>query len=520
MWMSVFVVLLGISAETFAQTNNRKQDAAIATLPLSATEANVGRHDDYLSAVKHPRERFEAIRELRASINDVLKSPLLRRAEFAAEIISAETGEVLFAQNSNVPMMPASTMKLFTTGTVLAKLTARHTFKTIVYTDDQKIADGIINGNLYIKGFGDPDFNTWDLENLVQAVRNAGVRQIKGDVIADESYFDNLYERSDWIEGEPENARVGYISALSINRNTLTLSIEPNSRTNKRAEISVSPATSYVTAINKTTTVAKKVRKRLSIGYAEHNDGIIITVDGQVKRRSNAREYHIAIRQPALFTAALLKDRLRRYGVAVQGKNLVGKVSANVRELARHEHPFRDILARTNKHSDNFFAECLLKTVDAELNGGYGSAQGGVAIIARFMREIGVDTSAYSVVDGSGLSRKNKISADAMVKLLRYIYNDKAIFETFYNSLPIAGVDGTLGGRMIGTRAANNARGKTGTLSIVASLSGFVNTQDDELLIFSLNASNFSSNIDSYRHIIDRIVAELAGFSRNKIASN
>jgi D-alanyl-D-alanine carboxypeptidase/D-alanyl-D-alanine-endopeptidase (penicillin-binding protein 4) len=183
-------------------------------------------------------------------------------------------------------------------------------------------------------------------------------------------------------------------------------------------------------------------------------------------------------------------------------------------ELTKHEISLDSIATLTNKHSDNFLADYILKILGAELKGTPGHADFGKMIITNFLKENAIDSAQFDIIDGSGLSRKNRITAAALTHLLFQIYKNKALFNRFFYTLPIAGIDGTLRGRLINTRAEGNARAKTGTLNGVCTLAGYVYSADNELLIFTIIINEFKRGMRKFRYYQDEIVNLLSEFSR------
>lgn len=452
--------------------------------------------------------------KLQDRINSVLQPRYVRGMDFAIEVMSAQTGEVLYTRQGTRPLVPASTMKLLTSATALMKLGISYKLMTMIFSDELPQEDGIINGNLYIKGFGDAEFNSSNVDSLVQVMKGMGIRVVTGDIIGDESFFDNYYDRNEDAPEEP-TGKLPLLSALTLNRNSLKVYVEPGKRKDGRVEVRTFPtAPSYFRIVNKAFAVTHRPKRRLSVSCTPQNGTMVITLSGEMRFGSYPKMYSVRVHMPALYTAAVLRNELEQAGIEVRGKTRMGLVPKSARLLTRHENPLTAMVAHMNKISDNFLAETLLKTLGAELKEQPGSTAGGLSVVKRFLKEAGVDTTTCELADGSGLSRKNEISGMALVKLLRYAYSNKPVFEAFYSSLTIAGVDGTLSGRMIGTEAENNVHGKTGTLGSVSSVAGYVISRDGELLVFSINSQNFYRGKRIYKSLQDQVLVALAAFSR------
>jgi len=350
-------------------------------------------------------------------------------------------------------MIPASNTKLFTTAAAISLLGGNFPLYTKLLTNDKNIKDGVINGDLYIKGFGNSTFTSADLNQMVTELKNKGIRKITGRIIGDDTYFDDVYSRTDWIPDEITNVKLPPISALVIDRNrTVTL---------------------------------KKVRRKV-------------------------KSYSISITDPPMHAANLLREKLRAQGIETGTSCGKGETPADVITLAESKIILRDLIALINKHSDNFLAECLFKTIGAESSKKQGNSFYSTQTITNFLEENGIYLKGSSVVDGSGLSRFDLVTPISIAGILEKMYFDVANFEDYYNSLSIAGVDGTLRNRFTGTTAENNLHGKTGTLDGISSLSGYLTTAGGDDLIISI-IMEFDKKGNRFHHTVqDEIIRVLA----------
>lgn len=368
------------------------------------------------------------------------------------------TQDTIFAVNESQPMTPASLTKLFTTSTSLSILGGDHKLSTKLFSDDINLKDGTINGNLYLKGFGNSTFTESDLEYLVNELAKRGIKIITGYVIGDDSYFDDIYTREDWIEGEGANVKLPPISALVLDRNR--------------------------------TTVRKKIRKRYR--YISEN-----------------------IKDPSLFSARMLLEKLKTSGIEVKGKISKGVTPLKVYQLAEKSIQLKELISMINKHSDNFLAECLFKTLGAESTKLQGNSFFSQQAILKFIKDNNIYWMGTEIVDGSGISRSDQATPLAINGILEKMYFDLVHFDDFFNSLSIAGVDGTLRGRMMGTEAENNFRGKTGSLNGVSGLAGYLTTKDGEDLIVTIIFEFNRGGWGYYRDVQDQIVELLLDLKTN-----
>ena len=450
---------------------------------------------------------------LRYDIDQVLADSIFIPARAGIKVISSNSKEVLYERDSKILMRPASNMKLLTSSTALHVLGKDYRFKTSVYTDTSVI-DGILDGNLYLKGFGNPDLATTDLDTLIAQVRSSGARSITGGVIADVTFFDDLFWGDAWSWDDEPDAYAAFITPLSINDNCVKVSVSPGLARGDTVLVTVDPPTNYVSIVNKGKTVTDTVLRRLTVTrlYKERSNTILI--EGEMLPGARPVERQLSVWQPELYTATLFTEALQRNGILVAKGPAVGQVSVRGREIAVHLQRIDSTIVNMNKESDNLTAEMILKTLDAVSNDVPGSSKGGVFVVNKFLSTLGIDTMRYRITDGSGLSYHNLITAEMLVQLLEGMQHQTDIFPLFYESLPIAGVDGTIRNRMKKTPAEGNLRAKTGTISGVSSLSGYVQSLDGERLVFSMSMQNYIYPARYYQRAQDKIGAILAGFSR------
>ena len=392
---------------------------------------------------------------IQRKINDALKS-LPSGCRVGMLIYNPLTQDTVFQLHPDASMIPASNTKLFTTAAALSYLGGDFALSTKILIESDNIKNGVINGNLYIKGYGNSTFTHYDLDTMVAKLKQIGVTEITGNIVGDDSYFDEVYSRDDWIKDEVANVNLPPISAMVIDRNKIT--------------------------------VRKKIRRRL-------------------------RYYTINISNPPLHVAQLLRSKLIENGISVKGAAIKGITPGNVTQLCESKILLRDLIALINKHSDNFLAECLFKTIGAEVSKTQGNSFYSTQAVLNFISDNNIFAKGTAVVDGSGISRFNQITPGAITGVLEKMYFDLPNYEDYYNSLSIAGVDGTLQHRLNGTLAENNFHGKTGTLNGVCSVSGYLTTKGDEDLVLSILIEFNKRGSNFYRDIQDEIIEILADWN-------
>lgn len=449
-----------------------------------------------------------AAQTLGEKIDAILADPALKNGLQGVVVRSLATNQTLYEHNPDKLMMPASNFKLLVSATALERLGPDYTFATEVYTTG-RLNNGVLDGHIIIKGGGDPVLVTNDLTDLARQVKAAGISQINGSVIADESLFDKQRLGWGWGWADLTYYYAAEISALALNRNTVDVYVYPGKSEGAAAEIKLVPDTDYLTIESTATTGKPGSRNTIyvsrTLGQNVVRVGGSIALDEKVTRRTAP----VTVKEPGLYAANVFASELAKQGVKVAGSVIDGKTPTDAKLIAAHTSPpLSKILALLNKPSDNLIAETLLKDLGAIIKG-RGSSGAGAEVEMEFARSIGMDPSELSVADGSGLSRMNYISASNLVALLSYMRSSKNS-QTFIDSLPIAGVDGSLRSRMRGTPAEGNVKAKTGYIARVSSLSGYVNTKSGEPLAFSILFNNHLCRKSEATALEDKICALLA----------
>ena len=455
---------------------------------------------------------------LRAQIDSILQDSVLSQTRVGIQVVAVETGDVLYQRHAQELFHPASNLKLLTTATALEKLGPDFRFQTILLCDSNNVRDSIIKGNLYLKGFGNPDLTDEDLRWMVNELKRQGIREITGHLVCDATYFDSLYWGKGWMWDDTSSPDFAPISALSVNDNCVTVWVQPGEKPGDSLKVWMEPKTSYMKIENDGITVDSTDSVQIEQFKVErkwvHPENTIVIRGGMVAGASPKR-YRIEVLNAPLYVGTRLRELMAEAGIALNGSVMIGKTPEHVRALVTHlSPPLTLVVFNTNKISDNLSAEMLLKTLGAEFKGVPGSAEKGTAVVRQFLAEVGVDSNRYAMVDGSGVSRYNVVTPALMVKLLRRMYGDFRVQAEFQASLPIAGVDGTLAKRMVGTPAERKLHAKTGTLRGVSTLSGYTETADGEVLAFSIMMEHFLGKASRIRQVQDRIGAVLSGFTR------
>lgn len=431
-------------------------------------------------------------------------------------VISLSRGDTLYARQPDTPLLPASTMKLFTAAIAFERFGPAHQFKTEVLRDGPVDPNGVLNGNLYLKGAGDPALSaryaSWSggvdpVDAIADLVVGAGIRQIRGDVIGDASAFDDHRVPEGW---KRRNLQAGYaarVSALSVDENVASIVVRSTAR---GATVQFSDPLVGV-AIHSTVTVRDGSRTAYIRVWQDTTAGHF-RVTGWIGSLSPPRSYRVVVELPERFAAASFRAALERRGIVVEGTVRADAAPAAApRVTAWSSAPVAQLIATMNGESNNHFAELLFRNA-ARSVGGVGSADIANESLQRFMTtRVGAAEASVFAADGSGLSTLDRVTARSMAQLLAYA-SDAPWGEVFKTSLPVAGRTETLRTRMRRTAAQGNLRGKTGTTDDVNSLGGYVTAKNGEELVFAFIYNGRS--LSRARVAIDAMGVSLAGFTR------
>jgi serine-type D-Ala-D-Ala carboxypeptidase/endopeptidase (penicillin-binding protein 4) len=448
---------------------------------------------------------------LKKQIDAFLPDTLFPPASAGIRIVSLPQGETLYELNPDLLFNPASNEKLFTTSTALNILGEQFRFITPVSFDT---TGGV--PRIYVKGSGDPLMATSDLDSIASTLATVLPSGLTWSIVGDKSFFDDQYFGAGWMWDDEPSSDGMCLSPLSVNANCVNVIVRPGTAAGDTATVTVDPPTQYVSAVPSAVTVTDTVMEPLQITRAWRERLNAITVEGQILSTDTLEQEKLSVWQPERYFLTLLAECLERRGIPV-GSIGFDTVSATAQPVLMYSHGLDSAVTFLNKVSDNMSAENVLKTIGAVVHNVPGSADAGIAVVRGFLGRAGIDTSKIVIADGSGLSRYDLTSATTITALLTTMYRSTDHFPTFYNSLPSAGIDGTLSGRMRGTAAQGNLHAKTGTLSGVTALSGYVRTAAGELLAFSILMQSYPEGAGRYRRAQDNIGVFLSNLRRSDL---
>lgn len=479
---------------------------------------------------------LKTLADLQAKIAARISGPEVRRGRVGIKIVSLNSGKVIFENDADKYYMPASNMKNFTVSTALERLGPDFRFVTSVYAGALPDANGVVKGDLRIFGRGDVSistaFNNGDyykgLDNLVDKIAAVGIKRIEGSLVADESYFKGFAIPGTWEWDDLQSYYGAEVSALPLNDNAIDLTVQPG-LAGYQCLVNISPENKLMRIENRCTTTAKSVPGKLSV--FKRLDQNFLQIGGTMSESDKVYKASIAISHPAELFVMLLKQRLELKGITLTGNAhamVVGDAAPSPQvEIARLESPpFSVIAAKTLKPSQNMYTETILWTLGEQARQRMAgspvsptaivpardSSQLGLDEVKSFLTSIGIPSDGILQYDGSGLSRHDLITPSAVVTLYTYMAKQSKYAQVWRDSLTIGGIDGTLKNRFIGTAAAGNIRGKTGTIDQVSALSGYMTTAAGEPVVLSIIVNGVAET-RMRTSLADDIVVSLANFN-------
>lgn len=420
------------------------------------------------------------------NLNAVMNDPVLRNANWGFVVYDPKTKKIVSSYNENASLIPASTTKLLTTETALNLLGENFRWITQLEHSGEIDENGVLNGNLYIVGSGDPSMGTRKagaasygdiVSDFISGMKNYGIKKVKGDIIIQTAVFKenkmaNLPENIVWLENNNYYLPVG--STREINPANERLIVKNNPFSTDKKYFYISP---YIK----------------QIVYAEKFEG-----NPLLTKLPDA---------PA-FLANTMRTTMVKSGLPITGKvqnQLIDKEPESRKIITAYQSPtLSEIVFYTNQHSDNALSEATLKTVGFQKNGD-GTPESGRNVVTEHLQNISFDTFGLSYADGSGLSRSNLVTPISQVKFLTALMNEK-YFKTYFDSLPIAGQTGTLKRSFSGT-GYGQIFAKTGTLNKVKTLAGYMKTNTGKTLVFSLLVNNYAGSVDQVKRKMEQLLA-------------
>lgn len=450
------------------------------------------------------------------TLDQLLNDPVLEGSLVSLTVRDADTGTSLYQRNGMTRLLPASGLKLLTTAAAMEVLGAEFGFSTQVLTAGQLKGDRL-DGDLYLRGSGDPSIQAEDYQRLAADLAALGIKRVRGNVLIDDTAFDSVRLGVDWANDDESAAYAAQISALSLSPDsdfdagtvivTARATVEGDP-----VVVNIHPANTIMTVTNSVTIGAANTL-RVS---REHGSNRLL-VSGTLPAGTAARKW-VSVWEPTRLVADVFHRALIAQGIKVDGRTVIGVTTpSGARPLAAHDSlPLAQLLTPLLKLSNNNMTEVLLKTMGRS-TGNVGTAESGIAVVNSFLQRHGLQGSAIVQVDGSGLSRRNLISTQSLTDLLLRVRH-QPWFDYWYAALPIAGnpermLGGTLRNRLRGTFAQDNLHAKTGTMTAVSSLSGYLRSVEGRALVFAMISNNYLAEGAAVKSLEDKVAVALTQWS-------
>ena len=463
-----------------------------------------------------------ALTTLQHDIDSVLAQPILAHGSWGVLVKSLKSGETLYTLNAGKLMMPASNMKIVTLAAAAEKLGWDYTYNTKLVAVGA-VSNGVLKGDLVVSGNGDPSLVAADgmadrvFAEWAARLKQRGIRAIDGRVIGDDNGFEEETLGFGWMWDDLPTEDSAGVGALQYNEGAVAVTVAPGPSAGDAAGISIAPAGSGLTIVHTVTTGAAGTAR--SISARRLHGSMRLELDGTIAAGAPAAILAVSVDNPTQFYVSALRLALIANGIDVRGAAVdIDEVrdapAAGAAPIVSYQSaPLSALAVRLMKISQNQYAETFLKSVSSG-PGVVPTAAAGWKAAAAIFEGWGVPAGTLIQRDGSGLTRYNFVTPEALVTILAHVYRDSRLREPFEASLPIAGRDGTLANRMKGTPAEANARAKTGSMTGVRGTSGYVTSADGEPLVFAILANMYDSPAATITAAEDAIVVRLAQFRR------
>ncbi len=441
-----------------------------------------------------------------ADFDKILQRELPGNCEISCQIADLDSGRILMEKNPNLPLTPASTLKVVTSASALQELGPDYRFFTNIYVDEIKAGSV---GDLFVKGYGDPHLVTEELYALVRELVDAGLTDVRGSIIVDDSYF-NPDKPLDDTKDPGYRSYDALYSALSINFNSIKIVVIPGPVPGKPARLLMDPFSDYASLSGHVQTVPGAQQVKIDVSKkVTNNEREHIVVQGTVGVDSQSKGKYVNVESPSIYMGNVLKELLQKDGIRVKGPVIKGSTPSGAIPYVEHKSmPLGLIVYWLGKLSNNFIAEQICLAMGAHSHGAPGTREKGLDVMRRFLAKAGVQEKDYSLVDASGLSRSDRISASALLKTLRFASQNFYFSPEFISSLGISGVDGTLKEKFDADNTRRRIRAKTGTLRGVNALAGFGLGKNGKPIVFAImvNSSQKGVGIINYADRIMRAI--------------
>lgn len=442
----------------------------------------------------------------------LVNGSVARSSDASIQIVELESGRPVAERNPHMPLAPASNMKLFTTAAAIDLLKPSFEVTTGVYVRGDIDASGTLAGDVKVVGRGDPTIGgrfhdgsaTAVLQDWASDLKSAGVKTVSGDLILEYGYMDTEYIHPTWPVDQLVNWYEAPVSAFSMNEGCVEVRVLP-SKAGGACVVQLEPPTSFVRVEN-----SCKTGRGLPF-ITRHRGTNTVIVRGGVPARSGATEVFVTVENPVNYFAAVTNETFQRAGIRILGKvSLVARdARPDWRMVSKHTTPLSILVYVINKKSQNHYAEQVLKMIGAEERNEGSWAAGNAEVKEWLTGKLGVPAGEFYPVDGSGMSRNNRASANAFISLLRYMWKSPWR-EEFVSSLPYTGdPDSKFGHRLRRPPFARQVYAKTGYISGVIGLSGYVHSQSGKVYAFSFLFNRYRVGVFAVYNLQDEMLKEI-----------
>lgn len=441
--------------------------------------------------------------EIVEELNEIFEDEYFQSTTLAVSIFDLTTGNYLYRKNDKQLLHPASNMKVITSATGLEYLGPEYTFSTSVYHTGI-IMDSVCYGDIVVVGGFDPDFTTEDLDTLVYSLKDYGINEIRGNIYGDVSNMDSLFWGNGWMWDDDPSYDFPYMTPLIINDVSIEIAYEPGLIGNP-VNISLIPETDFFDITNESIT-SKEDTSNFEITRDWLNRGNEIIISGDLSYRAEPDTVKINIVNPEYYFLYLLKEKIEANSIKFYGRLDTLTLPAYSKLIYEKKRSFGEIIINLNKDSDNLSAEMTLRALSLERYDKPASAKKGIQVIDSLIARTELNYKNYKIVDGSGVSHYNLVTPELLIEILKYMYyKSPENYKILKESFPIAGVDGSLENRMKKNQAFENVYAKTGTLSGVSTLSGYLMSANKHDIAFSIFVQNYIGSSRVARGYQDRI---------------
>lgn len=414
------------------------------------------------------------------------EAELPETVQIGIAVVDLATGQSVYAKDADLALNPASNAKLLTAAAALQLLGPEHRYGTRVWANHESVVDGVVQGDVYLQGSGDPSLVTGEMYELAGLLRSSGITKIKGKIIVDATRYDKDGFPPGFDQKDEFASHRAPFGAMAVNYDTYELFARPGKTIGAAPLLDMSPPVAHYELTSEAETVEGN-RNQLWVAVEEDpkTGKVTITFKGKIGIDAPRGDWRFPVSDPSRYAGELFALVLKEHGIKVgKGVEVGGKVPKDADLLATHRsEPVTDLIRAVNKHSNNFMAEALVRSFaccDAT------TAEAGLEALRKWTRDIGMPQEGLVIGNGSGLYDNNRISANQLVWLLDYVHHDFRIKSDFEASLAIMGVDGTTKSRLSDSDAAGWIRVKTGTLDSVSALSGYASAPSGEPLAFAI----------------------------------